>query len=150
MKTVSGTFKECIITLEKVMEDGSQKKVSEKYVVDAITFGEAETKITEEMASYVSGEFGVDNINPCKFREIFVSDKDTDDTWYIARLAFIVLDEKTDKEKKSRVHYLVQGCSVNDAMKSIDEVMGKTMIDYVIEKVEETKYVDVFTHNSSK
>lgn len=150
MKSVSGTFKECVVSFEKVMEDGLQKKVSEKYVVDALSFTEAEKKITEAMSSYVSGEFSIDNINPCKFKEVFLSDNKCADSWYIARLAFITVDEKTEKLKKSKVHYLVQGCSVNGAMKSIDEVMGGTMIDYIIEKVEETKYVDVFFHSTKE
>ena len=132
------------------MEDGLQKKVSEKYVVDAITFGEAEAKISKEMSSYISGEFKVENINPCKFGEVFLTENGTDDRWYLARLAFITIDEKTEKEKKSKVHYLVQGSSVNGATKSIDEVMGKTMIDYVIEKVEETNYMYVFFHEKKE
>lgn len=147
MKSVTSSFKECVIAYDKTMEDGLQKKVSEKYVVDALTFAEAEERITEEMSSYISGEFKVDNINPCKFKEVFLSDDASDDRWYIARLVFIVPDEKTGKEKKSKMHYLVQGSSVKGATKNVDDVMGGTMIDYVIEKVEETKYMDVFFHS---
>lgn len=144
MKSVSGDFKECLVSYEKVQEDGLQKKVSERFVVNGISFTDAEARITKEMGSYISGEFKVENINPCKFKELFLSDDASDDRWYIARLVFIVPDEKTGKEKKSRIHYLVQGSSVKGATKSVDDVMGGTMIDYVIEKVEETKYVDVF------
>lgn len=150
MKSRTAIFKECIVAYSKTMEDGLQKKVSEKYVVDAITFGEAEAKISKEMSSYISGEFKVENINPCKFGEVFLTENGTDDRWYLARLAFITIDEKTEKEKKSKVHYLVQGSSVNGATKSIDEVMGKTMIDYVIEKVEETNYMYVFFHEKKE
>lgn len=144
MKTVFSEWKECLVSYEKTMEDGLQKKVSEKYVVPAVSFTDAEKKICEEMSSYVSGEFNVENINPCRFGEVFLSEKSEDDMWYLARLAFITLDESTGKEKKTKVYYLVQGSSVNGAMKGIDEVMGKTMVDYIIEKVEETKYMDVF------
>lgn len=147
MKSLTSVFKECVVSLERMQEDGTMKKVRESYIVDALTFGEAEERITEEMSSYSSGEFKVENISPCKFGEVFTDESMESDKWYLARLVFITIDEKTDKEKKSRVHYLVQGCSVNGAMKSIDEVMGGTMIDYIIEKVEETKYMDVFFHS---
>jgi len=137
---------ECIIRYEKTMEDGLQKNVTEKYVLDALSFTEAESRIIEEMSSYISGEFTVVNINPCSFKEIFFSDDDMADKWYKAKLQFITIDEKTEKEKRSNVYYLVQAGSFDGAKKNIDEVMGGTMIDYVIAKVEETKYMDVFEY----
>lgn len=149
MRSRTANWMECILRYEKTMEDGLQKKVTEKYVVDALSFTEAEKRITEEMSSYISGEFDIANINPCAFKEIFFSDDAEADKWYKAKLAFITIDEKTDKEKKSKVQYLVQAGSFDGAKKNIDEVMGGTMIDYVIEKVEETAYMDVFEYQKS-
>lgn len=136
----------CKIRFEKTMEDGLQKKVTEIYVVDALSFTEAEARITEQMSSYISGEFSIENIDPAPFGEIFFSDGETDDKWYKAKLAFITIDEKTDKEKRSIVNYLVQGGSFDQAKKHIEEVMGGTMIDYVIDTLKETKYMDVFEY----
>lgn len=145
MKSVSGFWKECIVSYQKVQDDGLEKKVSEKYVLNALTFGKAEECILKEVSSYVSGEVKVVNINPCVFGEVFFDEENADaDRWYKARLAFITIDESTEKQKRSRVYYLVQASSFDGAKKAIDSVMGGTMIDYVIEKVEETKYVDVF------
>lgn len=136
----------CKIIYEKTMEDGLQKKVLESYVVDAMSFTEAEARITEEMKAYISGEFTVQEIDRCKFKEIFFDDKDASDFWYKAKVNFITIDEKTEKEKKTAVHYLVQANSVEGANKNIDEVMGGTIIDYVIAGVNETKIVDVFEY----
>ena len=140
----------CKIRYEKVMEDGLQKKVTEQYVVDAMSFTEAEARITEEMSSYISGEFEVVEIDRCVFKEIFFSDEDMADKWYKTKLQFITIDEKTEKEKKSNVYYLVQGSSLENARKNIDEVMGGTMIDYVINSVSETKIEDVFEYAAKK
>lgn len=140
----------CKIRYEKVMEDGLQKKVTEQYVVDALSFTEAEARITEQMKSYISGEFSIEIIDPAPFGEIFFSDGETDDKWYKAKLAFITIDEKTDKEKRSIVNYLVQGGSFDQAKKHIEEVMGGTMIDYVIDTLKETKYMDVFEYVVTK
>lgn len=140
----------CKIRYEKTMEDGLQKKVTEIYVVDALSFTEAEARITEQMSSYISGEFSIENIDPAPFGEIFFSDGETDDKWYKAKLAFITIDEKTDKEKRSIVNYLVQGGSFDQAKKHIEEVMGGTMIDYVIDTLKETKYMDVFEYVAKK
>ena len=137
---------ECVVRYERQQEDGITKKVTESYIVDAISFAEAEARITEEMQAYISGEFEVKNINPCPFSEIFFSDQATDDRWYKARLAFITFDEKTEKEKLFYVYYLVQGDTFDRAKAYITQVMSPTMFDYVIKSVNETKYIDVFEH----
>ena len=80
----------------------------------------------------------------------FFSDIDTDDKWFKAKLSFITLDEKTDKEKRTSVTYLVQAHSVSGAVKHVDEVMGSTMIDYEIAAITETKIMDVFEHHAGK
>ena len=144
MRSRTAEWFECKIRYEKVMEDGMQKRVSENYVVDALSFSEAEERIIEEMSSYISGEFDVIDIKKAVYKEIFFSDDDMADKWYKAKLQFITIDEKTDKEKRSSVTYLVQAGSFNGAVKNIDEVMGGTMIDYVISNVGETTLMDVF------
>ena len=127
-----------------------QKKVTETYVVDAMSFSEAEERIIEEMSSYISGEFNVTDIKKASYGEIFFSDEPTADRWYKTKLQFITIDEKTEKEKRSNVNYLVHAGSFNGAVKNIDEVMGKTMIDYVIASVAETTLMDVFEHEKPK
>jgi len=137
------------VRYERQMEDGMTKKVPELYVVDALSFGEAEEAITREMSAYVSGEFEVKNINPAAYHEIFFSENDNDDRWYKAKLSFITIDEKTEKEKRSAVVYLVQAATFNGAVKNIEEVMGGTMIDYVIANISETIIMDVYEHQAS-
>ena len=139
----------CKIRYEKMMENGLQRRVTEQYVVDALSFTEAEARIIEQMSSYISGKFDVVEIDRCVFKEVFFSDEDMSDKWYKTKLQFITIDEKTDKEKRTNVYYLVQGSSLENARKNIDEVMGATMIDYVISSVSETKIMDVFEHTSN-
>lgn len=167
----------CKIRYEKTMEDGLQKKVTETYVVDAVSFTEAEARIIEEMSAYISGEFEVIEIDRAVFKEIFFMDwakkvldndaikkkdkeafkewesqsledkmQNTDTRWYKSKLQFITIDEKTEKEKRSNVYYLVEGCSLESARSNIDEVMGGTMIDYSIASVSETPIMDVFEY----
>ena len=146
MRSRTAMWFECKIRYEKVTEDGLQKKVNESYVVDALSFSEAETRITEEMLSYISGEFEVADIKKAAYKEVFFTDDNIADKWYKAKLQFITIDEKTEKEKRSTVNYLVQAGSMNGAMKNIDEVMGGTMIDYVVSSVAETTLMDVYEY----
>lgn len=146
MRSRTAQWFECKIRYEKTMEDGSMKKVTEAYTVDALSFTEAEKRIMEEMSSYISGEFEVSDIKKAVYKEILFSDEDTADRWYRCKLQFITIDEKTDKEKKSSIVYLVNAGTLNGAVKNIDAVMGQTMIDYVISSVAETTLMDVFEY----
>ncbi len=150
MRSRTAEWFECKIRYEKVMEDGMQKKVTETYTVDALSFTEAEQRITEEMSSYISGEFEVTDIKKAVYKEIFFSESDIADRWYKAKLQFITIDEKTDKEKRSNVNYLVNAGTFNGAVSNLEEVMGGTMIDYVIASVAETQLMDVFEYKKKE
>jgi len=147
MRSRTADWFETKIRYEKTMEDGSMKAVTESYVVDALSFTEAEASITEEMSMYISGDFKITGIKTAPYKEIFFSDNGNDDRWYRAKLQFITVDEKTEKEKRSNINYLIQAATLLGAVKNIDEVMSGTMIDYVIAGVYETPMMDVFEHN---
>lgn len=149
LRSRTGSWFECKVRYLKTQDDGSEKIVNELYVVDALSFTEAEASIIDNMQVYVSGEFKVANINPTNYNEIFFSDIDDDDLWFKARLAFITIDEKSNKEKRSYVNYLIQAKCIERAKRYIDEVMGKTMIDYELKSLSETKIFDVFEHEPS-
>lgn len=148
LRSRTSTWFECKVRYEKTQEDGSDKLVNELYVVDALSFTEAEASIIEKMAVYVSGELKIANINPANYNEIFFSGNDDDDLWFKARLAFITIDNK-NKEKRTYVNYLIQAKSIERAKRYVDEVMGKTIIDYELKSLSETKIFDVFEHEPS-
>ncbi len=158
MRTRTAEWFVCKVRYEKMMEDGLQKKVMEQYVVDAVSFTEAEARIIEEMSSYISGEFTVHEIDRAVYKEIMFSDDELDYKWYKAKVQFITIDEKTEKEKKTNVYYLVQGGTLEAARRNITEVMGGTMIDYVIAGIidyviagiNETVILDVFEHTEKE
>lgn len=149
MRSRTSNWFEVGIRYQKTQEDGSEKSVTEKYAIDALSFTEGESAITEEMAAYISGEFKVKSMQEASYREVFFSDKD-DDYWYKAKLQFILIDEKSNKEKRSNVTYLVQAKSMHRAINNIDEVMGKTMIDYEIIGLSKTNVYDVFEHKTKE
>ena len=149
MRSKKAQWFECKIKYEKVMEDGLQKQVVEQYAVDALSFAEAEQRITEQMSQYISGEFEVTDVKKAAYKEVFFDDDNAaSDRWYKAKLDFITIDERTEKEKRSRVTYLVQATNLNRAMKNVDTVMGGTMIDYDAASISDTKLVDVFEHTA--
>ncbi|MBQ0072801.1 MAG: DUF4494 domain-containing protein [Prevotella sp.] len=150
MKSKTTTWFETKIRYEKLMEDGLQKKVTEQYVVDALSFTEAENTIIEEVSSYISGDFTVADIKKATYSEIFFTENPRDDRWYKAKIQYIVLDEKSGKEKLTNVYHLVQSNTLQNAVANIEEVMGTTMQDWKLASIAETAIVDVFEHDGTK
>ena len=146
MRSRTATWFECKIRYEKIMEDGLPKKVSEVYVVDALSFSEAEERIIEEMSSYISGEIEIVDVKIAPYREIFFADDNLADQWFKAKLSFITIDERTNKEKRTSMMYLVNAGSISSAINNIDKVMSGTMIDYVTTSISATKIMDVFEY----
>ena len=150
MKSKVSKFYEVKIQYQEMQEDSKEKKVTEQYVVEALSFTEAETRIIEEMTPYISGEFDVVAEKIAPYNEIFLSDKSTDDKWFVSKVAFITIDEKTEKEKKQTFRYLVQAATSELALDYTKEMFSHGMSDYRIDAVQDTTTLDVFLYEVKK
>ena len=143
------TWFQCKISYTKTMENGTDKKVTEPYLVDALSFTEAEARIIEEMAPYANGDFVVSAVAKANYSEIFFAEDDLDASyWFKCKLAFLTIDEKTEAEKKSFTNILVQARDFRDAVKKLDEGMRGSMADYLIVSVAETPIFDVYRYEA--
>ena len=129
------------ITFDKTLENGKEKKVSELYLVDAVSFTEAETKITAEFSPLPN--FKVKSIRQYKVAEIVNKTNLDDSRYFKCKLNFITLDEKSGLEKKTAVNMLVNATTLDEAKSNLVNHMKRTLSDYSIEKIEETKIIDV-------
>lgn len=136
---------ECKVRYDKMQENGMVKKVNEPYLVDALTFTEAESRIVEEMKPYISGEYSISSEKKTKISEIFYHEGG--DRYYLVKAAFISYDNKTDTEKKSISQILVQACDLEEALNNFNEGMKGTMDDYTIVSIAETAIMDIFKVN---
>ena len=148
MRSKSATWFECKIRYDKVDESGVNKAVTETYVVDALSFTEAEKAIIKDMEPFISGEFEVKDIKKATYKEIFFSDDSAADKWFKVKLQFITFAEQTGNEKKSSVTYILQSDTFNNAVTSISEVMKGSMMEYVTANVQETSIMDVYEHEA--
>lgn len=146
MRSKAATWYEVGIRYRKTQDDGSEKAITERYAVDALSFTEAESAITEEMSAYISGEFEIKTETLANYGEVFFSDNDNEGKWYKAKIAYIFVNEKTGKEKHNNMNYLVQAESMQGALRNIGEVMHSSLSDYEIVGLAETKVVDVIEH----
>ena len=143
MKQIPGTWFEVKVRYEQTQEDGMNKMVTETYVYKAEDFGEAYDKATKDMSTSISGEFEITAMKIAQYKEIITQDERTEEKYYRVKVNLIILDEKTQKEKKIACYYLVNADSVEKARKYTDTALSDTMMDYVIEAVQEAKVIDV-------
>lgn len=133
---------ECKVRYDKMMENGVVKKVTEPYLVDALSFTEAESRIIEEQTPFISGNFSVSAVKRTKISEIFWDD--SADKWYLVKVAFVTIDEKTAVEKKTSTLILTAGNDLKDAYDNFMAGMEGTMADFEIQSIAETPLMDVY------
>jgi len=138
---------ECKISYEKI-EGGVPKKTSESYLVDALSFTEAEARIIEELRPVISGEFMISNIKRARIAELFYNENG--DRYYKFKVLYITLDEKSGAEKKTSMQMLVQASDIKEAIATLEEGMKGSMSDYEIASVSDTPIMDIFPFSAGK
>lgn len=144
------TWFEVSIKYQKIAENGMEKKTTEKYLFDSLSFTESEGRCIEEMTPFISGEFTVSDIKRANYSEVFFSDEESADRWFKCKLAFITIDEKSGAEKKTFTQVLVQAADLRDAVKKLDEGMKGTLAGYLIASVVETALIDVYPYKAKE
>ncbi|MDD3320292.1 MAG: DUF4494 domain-containing protein [Paludibacter sp.] len=137
---------ECKIKYEKTAEEGKIVKVNESYLVDAMTFSEAEERINKEMEPFISGEFSVANIRRARINEMFFNE--TGDKWYRCKVFFITLDEEKGIEKRIATTMMVQANDLKEAWDGLHEGMKGSMADYTVAAITETTIMDVYKYEA--
>lgn len=134
------------VKYEKTLENGAKKVVTEPYLVDALSFAEAEARIIEEVRPYIQGDFKVEAVKRTNIFEIFFSEEASADKFYKVKAQFITLDEKTGAEKRSNANYLVQAESLENALSNFKAGMKGMLCDSEIVSISETTIVDVLKY----
>lgn len=143
---MSAIWYECKVKYRKTDETGNQKMVGEIYLVDAISFTEAESRINEEMKAYVSEEFKIANIKVANYAEIHPFENA--DRWFKSKISLLAYDEESGKERKTNMYFLVQANDVKEAYDNTVHTMKGTMGDYSIPAISESTVLDVFPYFS--
>src|SRR5690606_4644725 len=143
---MSQTWYECKVKYRKTHETGEQKVTTESYLLDAISYTEAEARINEEMAAYTSEEFLITNIKVANLSEVHPFENS--DRWFKSKVALIAFDENSGKERKTNTYLLVQANDVKEAYDHTIEAMKGTMGDYSIPVISESPIMDVFPYFS--
>lgn len=129
----------------KQLENGTFKRVSEPYLLAAMTFTDAEARIYEELGSVIRGEFVVTNIARTEFHDIF--HYEDSDIWYKCKISYEAQDGDDEKKKKVTQNFLVSAHSVKEAFERLIENLATLMADFQIPSIIATPIVDIFPYN---
>src|SRR5690554_4020875 len=141
---MSVTWYECKVKYKKTHETGEQKVTTDTYLLDAVSYTEAESRITEEMKTFTEEDFRIMNIKVANFSEVHPFENS--DRWFKSKVSLIALDEESGKEKKTNIYLLVQANDVKEAFENTTKAMEQTMGDYNIPSITESPIVDVFPY----
>ncbi|WP_455107817.1 DUF4494 domain-containing protein [Porphyromonas sp.] len=140
---------ECKVSYERQADSMGMKKVSESYLVDALSFTEAEERIIKEVSPFVSvGELDVVNIRRARIAELFLNEEPEDDRYYRAKVNFITIDEKSGSEKKTAATMIVKSDSLPNAVTELKAQLDGQMASYEIASISDTQILDVYRYEA--
>ena len=134
----------------KVNEDGREKKVNEAYLLDAMSYTEAESRIMHEMESVISGDYYISSLKKSNITELVPSEDENDDRWYKAKVNIIDADEVSGKEKSTGQYYLVAASNINKALENLEKSLASFVVPYEIASLTDTQFMDVFPYFSDE
>ena len=134
----------CTVQYVKIDSDGRERKVSEAYLIDAVTYTDAEARIIAQLATMVRGEFIVKQITQTNIVEIFPHE--VGEWWFIGKISIVTIDEKAGKEKKINNQFLIAADDIKQALKRLEDGLSYVMVPFEITSLAVSNIVDVFPY----
>ena len=134
----------------KIIEDGRTKKSTDSYLLDAMSYTEAEARIMLEMESVINGDYSINPLKKSNITEVVYSKDENDDRWYKAKVAIIDADEISGKSKTSFTYYLVAASNINRALENLEKALATFIVPYEIASIADTPIVDVYPYISNE
>ncbi len=138
------TWFESKVKYLKVDQNGKERNVTETYLLDAMSFTEAEARIMAELETMVRGEFSISDIRKSKIAEVFPFENG--EWWYRATINLVTIDEEAGKEKNLRTLYLVQADDIVEALQRLEQSLSFLLVPYVTSSIAVSTIVDVFPY----
>ena len=138
------TWFECKVKYQKIDEDGRERQVTENFLLDGVSFTDAETRITAQIQTMVKGGFSISDIRKSKIAEVFPYENG--EWWYKVTINLVTIDEDAGKEKKLRTLYLVQADDIQEALTRIGESLSFLIVPFVVSAINVSLIADVFPY----
>ncbi|SHF27920.1 protein of unknown function [Mariniphaga anaerophila] len=142
------TWFECKVKYTKVLDSGKEQTTTENFLLDAVSFTDAETRMIGQMRQIVKGEFNVTDIKKSRIAEVFPFE--SGEWWFKATINLVTIDEEAGKEKKLRTYYLIMADDIKEALQRLEESLSYLVIPYVISSLATSNIVDVFPYEPAE
>jgi len=143
-------FFEVSIRCSEITEEGKVKKHRKKYLLDSVSFSEAEARIIEELKEMIQGDFCIEAIKKSNITELVDSNDDNDDKWFKAKVAIIDADSISGREKRSNQYFLVAGSDVDKSLENLQKALSTYVVPFEIVQVGDSNIMDVFPYFEDK
>lgn len=138
----------CTARYTKQLEDGQLKRVNEPFLVDAVSFTDAEARMYEELGSRIRGEFLIVGEKKVDYADVF--EYEDSEQWYEAKLQYESVDADSGKQKKVTNKFLVTAVNIGQAYKRINESLSDMMVSFTITQLKESKIVEIFPYDGER
>ncbi len=128
----------------KIDDDGRERKVSETYLVDAVTCTEAEARAIKELTQYIRGDINIGKVVTSNIVEIFPHEDG--EWWFKAKISIVTIDESAGKEKKVNNYFLVAADNIKQAIERLEEGLAYILVPYQITSIALSQIADVFPY----
>lgn len=143
------TWFESKVKYNKVSQSGNEQIVTENFLLDAVSYTDAETRTIKQMHELVrGGEFQIVDIKKSRIAEVFPFDDG--EWWFKATINLVTVDEEAGKEKKLRTYYLIMADDIKEALARLEESLSYLVIPYVTSALAVSTIVDVFPYEPSE
>lgn len=130
------------VSYDKTADNGMLAKVKESYLIEGVSYTDAEARTVEELKPFISGEMEIESIVKKKFSEVVLDG--AGDKYYKAKINMVTLDEKSGSEKKQAVVLLIEANDFDTAYKRVNEAVKECVSDCEVVMIQETAIIDVF------
>ncbi len=134
----------CKVKHTTVTEEGESKQVTDNYLVDAVSYTDAEKRIYELSEQEVSGEFTITNISKTNISEVI--NYEDSEQWFKCKVAYVTLDATTDKESKINTYFLVGADNIKQAFERVEDNLSSMLVPFEIPSIALTNFLEVFPY----
>ncbi|MFT7161590.1 MAG: hypothetical protein ACI9GZ_002777 [Bacteroidia bacterium] len=142
------TWYACKVKHAVTTEDGRMKQVTDTFLVDGVSFTDAEKRIYEISERDVRGDFMITNIAKTNIAEV-VNYEDSE-TWFKCKVAYVTLDEEAQKEKKINSYFLVGADNAKIAYERIEDNLSTMLVPIEIPSITQTAFIEVYPFNEEE
>ena len=126
----------------KHLENGNLKRVTEQYLLEAMSFTDAEARIYDELGASIQGEFIVGGINIADIHDVFMTGDCGE--YYKCKISYELLGDDAENAKALTQNFLIEANSVIEAYERLVSFLKELIKEFTVTAITKTNIMDIF------